>query len=433
MLSNTMSNIKTRVSSLLTAKNKILVGVVGTAGAILALVITFAPQPDKKEVLETAWPVTTMSALPRKFAPELSLYGRVETPRQSSLTPAITSHVETVPALEGSWVNKGDLLIQLDPTDTTLMVQRRQADLAESRANLATLELTVDENRQNLEHERNLYSLAKKKSARHEQLRKQLSISEETLNAVLSETNRQAISLGRQERLVKDADNQLARAMAQVSRTEAMLEEAEVNLERTRIVAPFSGRVTSVKVSPGELVGPGNIIVEMYDANHMEIRSQIPASNLSTIKQAIESGRTLSARINLGDEVLDATLARLSGEVVRGRSSVDGIFTVAGNSYLELGRAISLVLILPEISDSLLVPVQSMYGHERVFVVAEDRLKGVTVERLGELKDDRGNLNVLIRAPELTAGIPIVTSQLSNAITGLKVTSGSNLKDIAEN
>jgi hypothetical protein len=72
-----------------------------------------------------------------------------------------------------------------------------------------------------------------------------------------------------------------------------------------------------------------------------------------------------------------------------------------------------------------------MYGHNWVFVVNDERLVGITVDRVGELRDKGGQLKVLIRSPEIAPGVPIVTSQLSNAITGLKVTHDDNLSEVA--
>ena len=424
--------IKSLLGKILATKNGVLASLVIVSGLVLTLVIVFKPVPEKKELLETVWPVTAIPALAEQHSPELSLYGRVESPRQSSLTAAVMAYVQSVPALEGSWVDAGDLLIKLDPIDATLLFEQRAADLTEVRANFETLNLKVADNQRILKHEKNLYDLAQKRSKRHQQLRQQRSISEETLNAVLSETNRQAISLNRHQGLVNDASNQLTRALANIKRAEAMLKEAEVNLARTEIRAPFNGRITSVLVSPGELVRPGVAMIEMYDAAAMEVRTQIPASSLGAIKQALAAGEVLSAYILLGEEKVPATLARLSGEVSPGNSSLDGLLRLTSQTHLEMGRAVNIVLSLPEIDNTMLVPVQSIYGHDRIFIIANDRLQGVTVDRVGELRDENGSLQVLIRSSDISAGIPILTSQLSNAISGLKVSHGSDLSEIAE-
>lgn len=416
---------------MLTTKNGILGSIVGGVALLLAVAVASAPEPDKKVVEETAWPVTTMAAVPGSVSPELRLYGRVETPRQSSLTASVVAYVESVEVLEGASVAAGDLLVQLDPTDAALALQGREADLTEARANLESLKLKIAENKAILVHEKSLYELTLAKVQRHRQLRKQQTISEETLNAVLSESDRQAISLSRQQGLVDDAVNQLTRAQSQVSRAEAIFLESKANLARTGIRAPFDGRITAVRVSPGELVQPGTPIVEMYDITNMEVRAQIPTSHLAAIRESLANGQALLARLDDNGHKIEARLTRLSGEVSPGRSSIDGLFTVNPQAALEIGRAVGVTLTLPPVEGAILVPVQSLYGHDRVFLVENERLRAITVERLGEITDDSGHLNVLVRSDEIEPGAAIVTSQLSMAVTGLKVMPGKPQNELA--
>ncbi|MCB1693959.1 MAG: HlyD family secretion protein, partial [Pseudomonadales bacterium] len=404
-----LRNVRTLPRKIVSSKNGLLATILVSTVLVVGGVIAMAPEPDKKAVQETAWPVTTTRAAPTSRSPELKLYGRVETPRQSSLTSSVMAHVDSVEVLEGSTVSKGELLISLDPTDARLSVDRAEADLTEARANLSSLDLKSRDDKAVLEHEKSLYELATAKVERHKQLRNQKSISEETLNGVMADADRQAIELRRQQGLVDDSANQLTRAKAQVKRAEAALAEAKVNLARTSIVAPFDGRITSVRVSPGELVQPGTPIVELYDTTNMEVRAQIPSSDLAAIKQAIDSGVSMPARLSTGAREIPANLARLSGEVGAGRSSVDGLFSVDARN-LEIGRAVSVTLTLPPVEDTVMLPIQSLYGHNRIFVVNGDRLKAVEVERLGEVTDEAGHLNVLVRSDELGQGVPIVTS-----------------------
>lgn len=417
---NRLPDIRSIPGKLTRTKNGLLSIIVGAASIMVAAVVMSAPEPDKKEVEEAAWSVTTVAAEPRTVSPELRLYGRIETPRKSSLTAMVVAQVKDVEALEGSQVERGQVLVQLDPTDASLEVERRRADLTEAKANLATLELKAEENRSVLSHEEALYAIAASKVDRHQKLRDERSISEETLSAVKSEANRQAISLSRQQTLVNDATNQLTRARAQVERAEAVLREASVRLERTQVRAPFDGQVTAVNVSRGELIQPGAVVVEMYDTSSMEVRAQIPAEHLATIREALRHG-DLRASIVSSETQAAATLSRLSGEVGKGQTSVDGLFTVGDTESLELGRAVSVTLELPPIAETIAVPVQSLYGHDRIYLVVNERLKGITIERMGETKDEQGNLSILIRSIEIEPGASIVTSQISNAITGLKV------------
>ena len=80
-----------------------------------------------------------------------------------------------------------------------------------------------------------------------------------------------------------------------------------------------------------------------------------------------------------------------------------------------------MTLSLPPVVDVVRVPIQAIYGQDRLFVVEDDRLLAIPVERMGELQDADGQYSVLVRADRLQAGGRVMTSQLTNAITGLKV------------
>jgi multidrug efflux pump subunit AcrA (membrane-fusion protein) len=415
------------LSKFIGTKNILLLGIAATVGLALAGIFVFAPEPDKAEAHEASWPVSVLTAKPGKFSPELSLYGRVETPRASTLTAAVTAYIESVPVQEGDLVKQGDLLIQLDQTDGQFLLARRQADLAEAKAHLASLQISARNNEKVLAQRRKLHEITDRKVAKHSRLREQGSISEDTLNAILADSYRQSIELTMQQGNVDDMKNQLARMEAQISRAEALLGEAQVQIARTQVLAPFDGRVTKVSVSPGELVRPGMTLADIYDITHIMVRAQIPGKDLATIKSALGADIHLGSVVSVDNRHYQAALVSLSGEVISGRSSVDGLFKLVDTSVLlELGRTVGLNIELPPVEATVQVPVQSLYGQDRVFIVRDERLVGLTVERVGERLTDDGNYRVLIRSAEIPEGTQVVSTQLSNAITGLKVSAPSS-------
>lgn len=403
-------------------KNRLLLIILGVTGTLTMLVVLAAPKPDKKPAEETAWPVTVIEAKEESLSPEITLYGRVETPRTSTLTSSVNAYVEIVAVREGDWVQEGDILVQLDNVDASLLMERRQADFIEANANLSSMLLKGNDDKKILAEEQKLYALFEKRVARYKKLRKDRSISEEALNAVLMETLQRSIALKRQQGLVENTEHQFSRAKANLKRATALLNEARIQFQRTSILAPFSGRITRVSVSPGELVTPGTYLTEMYDEEDLEIRAQIPALFLSSIKGNLRNGIALEAEIHLRDSKIKARLHRLSGKVDIGHSGVDGLFRLMErDAIVELGRAVNINLKLPALNKAIKVPIQSIYGNNRVFVVENHRLKGVDVIRIGELRDQGGSHHILIHSNDVTTGTRVLTSQLSNAISGLKV------------
>ena len=389
-----------------------------TATALVA----FAPQPDLRPAESQAIPVTSLVAVVGTRSPEIRLYGRVETPNTARLTALVTAPVESLRVREGDRAARGDVLVQLDGTDTALLVRRRDSDLVDARASLDALKLAGADDREVLAHQEELHRLATEKVTRYRRLREQRSIAEETLKAVLEEHHAQAIALSRQRRLVSDFEHRLASAEAHVERALASLEEARVAHERTRIRAPFPGRVTRVPVAPGELVSPGTIVAEIYDDSALEIRVQIPNVYLPAVQAALAAGDRPPVIADLGDRQARGELERLVGAVGTGQSGVDGLVRLAaGAAPPDLGRAVSLTVTLPPVAGVVSLPVQAVYGEGRVFLIADGLLSGIEVERVGSATAEDGTQRLLVRSDALRDGARVLTSQLSNAVTGLRV------------
>ena len=394
------------------------------AGSLLTITILviFAPQPERRSTDAQTIPVSSLVARVETRSPEVHLFGRVETPNTSQLTALVTGAVETLHVREGHRVAKGDLLIELDVTDGALLVRRRESNLVDARANLDVLKLAGAEDREVLIHQEQLHRLAGEKAERYRQLREQGSISEDALESVLEAHHAQAIALSRQRRLVLGFEHRLASAEAAVEDALALLDEARVLLERTRVRAPFGGRVTRVLVAPGELVSPGTVVVEIYDDGALEIRVQIPNVHLPALEGALAAGERPPVLVEFQGRRARGELERVVGAVGSGQSGVDGLVRLGGGASVpDLGRAVSLTLTLPAVADVVAVPVQAVYGEGLVFLIVDGRLLGIDVERLGTATGDDGQPLVLVRADALKDGAVILTSQLSNAVTGLPV------------
>ncbi len=312
--------------------------------------------------------------------PDVQLYGITESPGTSALTAAITAYVETVPVLEGQEVKVDELLIQLDPRDASLLLEQRKADVlnAEAEVELQRLQL-------------------------------------ERMQTLL-ET--QAISR-------QDVDRTRAafrQAKAAVARNRALLEQAELDLARTAIRAPFAARVLTVSVSQGERVRAGDPLVKLHELARTEVRAQLPARFIPEVRAALQAGQTLRAEGELDGQRLTLVLDRLAANANRGSGGIDGLFRVdEKQAAIALGRAFSLRLQLPAQEDAVALPFSALYGLNRIYRIdAQDRLEAIAVEWLGErIQEERSE--VLVRSPQLQNGDRILATQLPDAIQGRAV------------
>jgi HlyD family secretion protein len=401
-------------------KNRVLALIMFAGLATTGTLMATAPEHDVSEVDEKAWPVTTMTLEAEALSPELRLFGRVETPRHAQLTAAVTATVDTLSISEGELVEAGQVLMTLDDSDEELRLLQRSADTAEAQANLDSTRREFAVDTQVLQHMHELHELTLSKRRRLDTLQQQNLVAAEQLEDTRALVARQAIQLAQQQLRVDNYPERLAMAEAAVERSRALMEEQELRLARTVIVAPFRGRISHIDASPGDRVREGEILLAMYDTDALQVRVTLPRNAIQSIKQALAADDTVSAHLNASPVTL--RLHQLAAEVSSGRSGVDGLFKVLGNGdALELGKAVDITVVLPPLADVATIPIQSLYGDNRIYGISEGRLQGIEVETLGRRTNEHGRVELLIRPHQGELPDEILTTSLPRAGTGLRV------------
>lgn len=400
-------------------RSLVLVAIVGLA-ATTTLMAT-APHPDAKSVEEKAWPVTTMALEAKDLSPELRLFGRVETPRHAQLTAAVTATVDVVNVREGQVVEQGQVLVVLDDADEVLRTLQREADVAEAQAALESTRHRLVVDREILLHMRELHDLTVAKRNRLRKLQQQKLVATEQLEDTGAAVARQAILLAEQQLKVDNHPQRLSIAEINLERAQSLLDEQDLRLGRTLVLAPFRGKVSSINASPGDRVSEGGVLVSVYDTSALQVRVTIPNSSIEPIKRAMERGDSIGARFG-SDQFVSLQLGQLAAEVDSGRAGVDGLFLVSGNGdTLELGRAVDVTVVLPALEQVAGIPLQSLYGDNRVYTVVDGRLQGMEVQTLGQRRDANGQLQLLVRANNAGLASEMLTTSLPQASTGLRV------------
>lgn len=369
------------------------------------------------EPTEKAWQVGGMPVKIEALSPQLNLYGRVETPQYATLTAALTADVVTVSVLEGILVAAGDVLIQLDDRDSKLLISQRDAELAELKAKIQSEYKRHTRDKQLLNSEQELLRYTQASVTRMQTLVDKGLTTRVNLDTALADQARQHVSLQRLKYDISEHGPRLAQIKAQQSRAQALLEQANVDDSRTRITAPFAGRISKLNVAMGDRVRGGDPLLSLYALDQLEVRAQIPQRHLATVQTALAQGESLLATATVSGQEYAFKLARLSGEMQIDKGGLDALFRLQGdNATLTLGAFVDLQLQLPELDDLVLAPFSTLYGLNQVYRIIDGRLQSIDVIRVGERES-----NVLLRSSELVAGDILLVTQLPNAITGLRV------------
>jgi multidrug resistance efflux pump len=159
-----------------------------------------------------------------------------------TIAPEIAGRIVELPVADNQFVHKGDLLMTVDPTDYKIAVK-----LAEATAQQAQV------NAQNLEAE-----------AKRRQALSNLAVTPEVQQTY--------------------AANAVA-AKAKYQQTEANLEQARVNLERTQIRSPVNGYVTNLLARLGDYAKAGQSKISVIDADSFWVDGYFEETYLDSIHE----------------------------------------------------------------------------------------------------------------------------------------------------
>jgi len=399
--------------------------------SLLIVLLTFAllmifkfiqPEPPVKPQEEKTWTVQTTHLVDGEKSPQLELYGQVESPHTATITAIINADVKSLDVNEGQNVTQGQLLITLDDTDAKLAFEDKTSYVAELEALIDSEKNRYKNDLAALKLEKSLVALAEKKLAREEKTSKTNLTSQSSFDSQKQALNNQKLALTARQLNITDHPARLAQLEARLSRSRAQAQQAENDLLRATVVAPFDGIILKTMVSPGERVRPGEVLLEMYATDQVELRAQLPQKFIAIVKQSLADQLPLEATVQTDSGRHVVSMSRISGSMADGGHGVDALFMVDSDvvDTLTIGDTLEMTLELPAIDNVFSVPVSSIYGTNRIYRVDDERLVAVSVEKMGrQYKEDKQFIRV--RRHELQAGDENITTQLPHAITGLKV------------
>lgn len=200
----------------------------------------------------------------------------------------------------------------------------------------------------------------------------------------------------------------------------AGLAEAELDLERSQVKAPYAGRVASVEAAEGNQVSINQQLLSLYDPATLELRARIPMPFLNELEQSRNSGYPLTGTAEGYPAGLQLRLVRLAGEA--DPSGIDALFAIGQEGdRLRLGQMLKFTLRRAIQQAVLAVPYSVLYGNDRAYKLVDGRLQGLRLENLGSFVATDGSERLLIRSTQLQAGDALVITHLPNAVEGLRV------------
>lgn len=247
--------------------------------------------------------VRTEAVQRRDLVSVVTASGVIQPSRKVDISADVSGRVVQLTVVEGQMVERGELLLRIDPTTFEAAVRRSEAMVAQARA-------------QEAQARANLLQ-AQSAAERAEQLAGgDRLISQQELEQAQTQ--------------LRVAESQHEAARYGVSQAAASLNEAQETLRKTTIVAPMTGRVTRLNIEEGEtaIVGtmnnPGSLLLTVADLSLMEASVRVDETDVPYITH----GDSAEVRIDaFPNRVFTGRVTEIGNSAVQGQGTTSGTQT----------------------------------------------------------------------------------------------------------
>jgi RND family efflux transporter MFP subunit len=337
--------------------------------------------------------------------------------------------VDIDPSLEeGSYIQRGTTLIRIDPRTYQLAVSRRKVQIKQADAEIKRLQQEVQNLEARIKIAKSDVTLAQNEYSRLKQLidRKVIAQSQldKTEQAYLASLER----LQMLENQLALTDPQYEQLIAQRDMNRVLLQEAQLDLERTGIMAPFDGWALEKAVEKGQHVNAGQYLGKIYNAGELEIEVRIPVKDFKWLPDTMDVNPSADADIifTSGETqyIWKGHVTRIKAQMEEKTRTipviveVDETLTAAttdGSLRLRPGMFVNVKMKGRKINPAYVLPRYVVYPENVVYTVQENRIKIKPVNILRSYKE------TVIIDGGLSDGDLIIKSPISSATEGTRV------------
>ncbi|TCP62863.1 hypothetical protein EV663_101123 [Rhodovulum bhavnagarense] len=402
----------------------VTVGILAYAGnsVLSAVKARLAQEPVERPARERVFAVNVLAYQSQDIAPVMTAFGEVRAQRTLEVRAQAGGEVVYLhPHFEeGGAVEKGELVLRVDPANAQSALDMARADLAEAEADLRDARRTLDLAHQELaatdEQARlRLRALERQKDLRARGVGTDSAVEEAELTVASAN---QAVVSRRQS--VAQAEASVETANTRLQRARITLAEAERDLADTEVFAAFSGQLSNVSLTEGGLVSANERVADLIDASALEV-----SFRLSTVQHGHlldDAGRLRPAPVTAVLDVFGADLVT-GGHITRESAAV-GEGQVGRLLFARLdvapgfrpGDFVTVRIEEPVLKGVARLPSSALNAAAEVLVLGEDdRLEAVEVTLLRREGD-----SVIVRAPGLS-GREVVAERSPLLGAGIKV------------
>lgn len=325
-----------------------------------------------------ATPVTVASAVEMQHAPTSYHVGRMQAIESANLTPRTTGFLLTKHFEDGSLVEKGDVLFEIDPTSYQAALDAAEAALDQA---VAALNLTE------LNHKRNENMMA---------------------------------AGGMSQAQLDVSAAELTMARSRVDSAKANIVVQQDNLDQTLVRAPYSGQLGKSNFSIGDMVGPNfGPLTDIIMMTPIEASFSIKETEIADFTLAGENATTAKLELDgvLRERVGNISFVDNKVNPTSGTISISATFDNEDGAFLP--NQFVRVALNDQPLDGVMIPHEAIHQDQTSQYVLT--IENGNAERRAVIVNDRIDDQVFV-SEGLTAGEPVIVGGLQRIRPGAPVT-----------
>ncbi|MDJ0900127.1 MAG: efflux RND transporter periplasmic adaptor subunit [Xenococcus sp. MO_188.B8] len=348
---------------------------------------------------------------------QVKLLGQVEAGETSTLSSQVDGRVERVLVREGDRVTSGMTIAILDDADSKLTLAEAQARLAQEKGNLARLQVgtrpeIIAQRQAELDAAKARELEAQDNLDRVASLIEEGALSRRALVEARTAADAATSERFRVEALLAEAQagptkEEIEAQQGLVAAAQAVVRQAQLEVERTQVKAAFSGIVQSRDVDPGDYVEVSDPVLTIVSDRSLDIFLEVPESLSGQVATGMRVKLNARALPNWQQET--AITAVIPTANTASRRQLVRVTLDNPPSGLLPGMAIQANLVVPvNREDTFIVPRDALTRRGEqwfLFTVDNNQAQQLEVEMVTDLGQE-----VAIANSELEAGQAIVVT-----------------------
>ncbi len=323
---------------------------------------------------ESVLPVKVLPASRGELVIKLKSPGEAVTEKRIVMKTEVSGTIKNLNVREGLHVREGDLLLEIEDREYRLKLERAEATRLKSLSELL-LEKQFSAPEKELE------------SSDLDKLRR----AEEAFSQAASRFSQGLMSAEEFEKIKSDYElvliesgkkkDEVMASAKQFTQAEIDVKMSRLELEKTKIRAPFSGMITEIKVSPKENLSAGREIFTLVDISQIKVQARVLESEIGKIRIGREAELRFSA---YPDKIFQGKVEAVSPVInPTDRTCMVQIAVDNPREEIKPGMHAEVEIAADVYANRLLVPQEAILvrgGRKLVFVVEEGLAKWRYIE-----------------------------------------------------